>query len=106
MRAGALTLDVLSIGLKSAARRRGIATNSAFAGAYDFNTKTPFARIFPRFLAGLPEGGLVMCHPGHVDAELEALDPLTHQREREFAYFNSDEFPRVLAEHGLALGEP
>ena len=102
----ALTLDVLSLGLKSAARRRGIATNPAFAGAYDFNSKTAFAKIFPRFLAGLPEGGLVMCHPGHVDAELKALDPLTHQREREFAYFSSDEFPRMLAEHGLALASP
>lgn len=102
----ALTLDMLSLGLKSAARRRGIATNPAFAGAYDFNTKTPFAKIFPRFLQGLPQRGLVMCHPGHVDAELAALDPLTHQREREFGYFNSDEFPRVLAAHGLALAEP
>jgi predicted glycoside hydrolase/deacetylase ChbG (UPF0249 family) len=102
----ALTLDVLSVGLRAAARRRGIATNPAFAGAYDFNSKTPFAQIFPRFLAGLPEGGLVMCHPGHVDAELKALDTLTDQREREFAYFNSAEFPRVLAEHGLALAQP
>jgi hypothetical protein len=102
----ALTLDVLSVGIRNAARRRGIATNPAFAGAYDFNSKTAFAKIFPRFLAGLPEGGLVMCHPGHVDAALKALDPLTHQREREFAYFSSDEFPRVLAEHGLALASP
>ncbi|HXX25726.1 MAG TPA: ChbG/HpnK family deacetylase [Pseudolabrys sp.] len=102
----ALTLDVLSLGFKNAAGRCGVATNPAFAGAYDFNTKTPFAKIFPRFLAGLPDGGLVMCHPGHVDAELEALDPLTHQRAREFAYFNSAEFPRVLAEHGLALAQP
>jgi chitin disaccharide deacetylase len=104
--AKALTLDLLSLGFRSAAGRRGVATNPAFAGAYDFNSKTPFATIFPRFLRGLPEGGLVMCHPGHVDAELEALDSLTQQREREFAYFNSDEFPRVLAEHGLALAEP
>ena len=104
--AKALTLDVLSLGLRSAARRKGIATNPAFAGAYDFNSRTPFAKIFPQFLTGLPEGSLVMCHPGHVDAELKALDPLTHQREREFAYFNSDEFPRVLAAHGLALAEP
>jgi predicted glycoside hydrolase/deacetylase ChbG (UPF0249 family) len=102
----ALTLDVLSLGLKSAASRRGVATNPAFAGAYDFGTRTPFAKIFPGFLEGLPDGGLVMCHPGHVDAELEALDSLTHQREREFAYFNSDEFPRVLAQRGFALAAP
>jgi predicted glycoside hydrolase/deacetylase ChbG (UPF0249 family) len=102
----ALTLDVLSLGFKSAAHRLGVATNPAFAGAYDFGTKTSFAKIFPRFLEGMPDGGLVMCHPGHVDAELEALDPLTDQREREFAYFNSDEFPRVLSERRLALAAP
>ena len=33
------------------------------------------------FLDGLPEGGLVMCHPGFVDETLESLDPLTTQRE-------------------------
>ena len=104
--AKALTLDVLSLGLRSAARRKGIAANPAFAGAYDFNTRTPFAKIFPRFLEGLPEGGVVMCHPGHVDAALRALDPLTDQREREFSYFSSDEFPRALAAHGLALAQP
>ena len=65
-----------------------------------------FAALFPRFLAGLPDGGLIMCHPGFVDAELKRLDPLTRQREREFAYFNSEEFPRLLAEHGVALATP
>ncbi len=47
-----------------------------------------------------------MCHPGFVDAELRRLDPLTTLREHEFAYFNSDEFPQVLAAHGAALAEP
>jgi predicted glycoside hydrolase/deacetylase ChbG (UPF0249 family) len=102
----ALGLDILSLGFRRAARRRGIATNPAFAGAYDFNGKAPFAKIFPRFLAGLPEGGLVMVHPGHVDAALEALDPLTHQREREFAYLNSDAFAALLADQGIALAMP
>lgn len=104
--AKALTLDVLSVGIRSAADRKGIRLNPAFAGAYDFNTKTPFAKLFPRFLDGLPEGGLVMCHPGHVDKELQALDPLTQQREREWQYFNSDQFPRDLAAHNLALAQP
>ncbi len=102
----ALGLDVLSLGFRRAAARRGIATNPAFAGAYDFAGKTPFARLFPRFLAGLPDGALVMVHPGHVDAALEALDPLTHQREREFAFLNSDAFAALLADHGIALATP
>lgn len=101
-----LVLDVLSLAFRRKARRLGIATNRAFAGAYAFTPKANYAKIFPRFLSGLPDGGLVMCHPGFVDAELERLDPLTTLREHEFAYFNSDEFPRVLAEHGVALAEP
>jgi predicted glycoside hydrolase/deacetylase ChbG (UPF0249 family) len=101
-----LVLDVLSLGFRRKARRLGVAFNPAFAGAYDFHREPDFAKVFPRFLAGQPDGGLVMCHPGFVDAELKRLDDLTDQREREFAYFNSDEFPRALSEHGIALTTP
>jgi predicted glycoside hydrolase/deacetylase ChbG (UPF0249 family) len=63
-------------------RRADIATNPAFAGAYDFTAdKADFARLFPGFLRDLPPRSVVMCHPGFVDAELERLDPLTTQRE-------------------------
>jgi predicted glycoside hydrolase/deacetylase ChbG (UPF0249 family) len=101
-----LVLDVLSVGFRRKARQLGVATNPAFAGAYDFDGKRDFAALFPRFLAGLPDGGLIMCHPGFVDAELKRLDPLTHQREREFAFFNSENFPRLLARHGVAFAVP
>jgi predicted glycoside hydrolase/deacetylase ChbG (UPF0249 family) len=101
-----LVLDMLSLAFRRQAKRHGIATNPAFAGAYAFTAKAKYERIFPRFLDGLPDGGLVMCHPGFVDAELERLDPLTTLREHEFAYFNSDEFPQVLAKHGVALAAP
>ncbi len=101
-----LLLDILSTGFRRKARRLGVATNPAFAGAYDFDARPDFAALFPRFLAGLPDGGLIMCHPGFVDAALQRLDPLTRQREREFAFFNSEEFPRLLAEHGVALATP
>ncbi len=104
--AKALTLDLLSLGFRSAASRRGIATNPAFAGAYAFTPKANFAKIFPRFLTGLPNGGLIMCHPGFVDNELKRLDSLTTLREHEFAFFNSDGFPRVLAEHHAELARP
>ena len=71
-------LDVLSQGFRRKARRLGVATNPAFAGTYDFNAKADFAEMFPRFLTGLPDGGLVMCHPGLVDAELERLELAHH----------------------------
>ena len=102
----ALVLDILSMAFRRRAERLGLATNTAFAGAYAFAPKANFAKVFPRFLTGLPDGGLIMCHPGLVDAELERLDSLTTLREREFAYFNSDAFPQLLARHGVELARP
>jgi len=101
-----LVLDLLSVRFRSRAARLGIATNPAFSGAYAFTPKADFAALFPRFLTGMPDGGLVMCHPGFVDAPLKSLDPLTDLRERELAYFASDAFPRDLARHGVALAAP
>jgi hypothetical protein len=64
-----------------------------------------FAVLFPGFLDRLPAGGLIMCHPGKVDAELERLGQLTYQREREYAYFAGDAFPAALASQGVTLAE-
>jgi predicted glycoside hydrolase/deacetylase ChbG (UPF0249 family) len=100
-----LVFDVLSAGFRRKAKQLGVATNPAFAGAYDFGGKHAFASIFPLFLNGLPDGGLIMCHPGFVDAELERLDPLTYQREKEFAYFNSEDFLKLLADQNVALAK-
>lgn len=102
----ALVLDVLSVGFRGRAARRGLATNPAFAGAYAFTSDANFAGIFPGFLNGLPDGGLIMCHPGFVDDALRSLDSLTDLREREFAFFNSDAFPGLLAEYDVALTRP
>ena len=102
----ALALDILSLGFRRKAQRLGVAVNPAFAGTYAFNSKANFAKIFPRFLSGMPDRGLVMCHPGFVDAELKQLDQLTTLREHEFAFFSSDAFPKALSEHGVTLLDP
>ena len=102
----ALVLDILSLGFRRKARNLGIAVNPAFAGSYAFKSRANYARLFPRFLLGLPDGGLIMCHPGVVDAELKGLDSLTTLREQEFAFFSSDAFLQVLAEHNVALARP
>jgi len=101
----AWVLNTLSAKFRMLAAGRGIATNPAFAGAYEFNSagKNDFPRLFPEFLRELPAGSVVMCHPGFVDAELERLDPLTTQREREYAYLAGEDFPAVLQAHGLTL---
>jgi hypothetical protein len=81
----------------------GVPTNPAFAGAYMFRTDADFSRLFPEFINGMPGGGVIMCHPGLVDDELKALDPLIHLREREYAFFKDDSFPGLLAAHGVTL---
>jgi predicted glycoside hydrolase/deacetylase ChbG (UPF0249 family) len=98
-----LLIDALSRAVRRRAGKLGIATNPAFAGTYTYRPDADFARLFPGFLADLPKGGLVMCHPGHVDPELQRLDPLTTIREREYAYLSSEAFPAALETYGLTL---
>jgi predicted glycoside hydrolase/deacetylase ChbG (UPF0249 family) len=99
----ALLLDWLSRGFRRLANEYGVRTNPAFAGTYDFEPDADYAKLFPAFLDGLPEGSVVMCHPGFVDAELERLDTVTTLREREYNFLRGDSFPAVLAAHGVAL---
>jgi predicted glycoside hydrolase/deacetylase ChbG (UPF0249 family) len=100
----ALVLDVLSAQFRKRAAAAGIRFNPAFAGAYDFTTSPDFGVLMRQFLEGLPEGGLVMCHPGFVDETLEGLDPLTTQREAEHAYLAGAQFPPLLAANNVTLG--
>ena len=99
----AMLLDFLSKRFRKRAAALGIKTNSAFAGTYNFGDTAEFAALFPKFLKGLPEGGLIMCHPGIVDHALIALDKLTTLREREYDYFKSDAFPAALAANNVTL---
>lgn len=99
----ALLLDILSTTFRRRAAQAGIAFNPDFAGAYDFARPADFGDLMRGFLDGLPAGGLVMCHPGFVDPTLIALDPLTDQREREYAYLAGGEFPRLLAANNMVL---
>jgi chitin disaccharide deacetylase len=98
-----LLIDWLSREFRARAAKFGVPTNPAFAGTYTYRADADFEQIFPGFLEGLPDGGLIMCHPGTVDDELERLDPLTHLREREYAYLASDAFPAALAAARVAL---
>jgi predicted glycoside hydrolase/deacetylase ChbG (UPF0249 family) len=98
-----LLLDILSAGFRARAAALGIPVNPAFAGTYRFDDGTDFAALFPRFLDRLPDGGVIMCHPGFVDEELRQLDSLTGLREREYGYFAGDAFPRLLQSRNVTL---
>jgi hypothetical protein len=96
-------LDALSGRFRRLAQAQSLRTNPAFAGTYSFSPGADFTKLFPQFLDGLPDGGLIMCHPGKVDDELRRLDPVTTLRECEYAYLLGQDFPRLLAERGYAL---
>lgn len=99
----ALLLDALSRRFRRLAARQGVRTNPGFAGAYAFRAGSDYAKLFAKFLDHLPDGGVIMCHPGQTDADLRQLDPLTDLRDREYAFFLGEDFPRLLAERGVAL---
>lgn len=99
----ALFLDALSAQFCDRAARAGIRLNPGFAGAYDFAKEPDFGVLMRGFLDGLPEDGVVMCHPGFVDETLLSLEAFTTQREREHAFLSSAQFPAMLAEKGLTL---
>ena len=99
-----LILDALSRRFRRLAQSAGVRTNPAFAGTYSFKPGADYAKLFPHFLDALPDGAVVMCHPGKVDEELRRLDPLTDLRECEYAYFLSTDFTQLLAARGYTLG--
>ena len=101
--AKAVLLSLLGRPLAREARRRAIRSNRGFRGARSFAEPGPFRELFRRMVAGVAPGTLVMCHPGLVDAELEARDSLTRPREEEYRYFAGSDFPADLAAAELKL---
>lgn len=99
----ALVLDILSAQFRRRAARAQLIFNPAFAGAYDFSKQPEFGALMRQFLRGMPEAGVVMCHPGIVDDVLISLDPLTTQREREYEFFRGDHFLPLLGASEVTL---
>ncbi len=96
-------IGLFSAGLARDAAAAGLKANTGFAGAYSFNDANAFRAVLQRALAGLPAGGAVMVHPGHVDGVLAARDPVTDQREAEFQVLAGQEFSKLLIENGISL---
>lgn len=96
----ALLISTLGWGLHRALQREGIPANAGFSGLHDFSGRIPFGTLMQAFLAHHGPAHLVHVHPGRVDAELQACDPLTTPREAELAYLASDAFRADLAAAG------
>lgn len=101
--AKSLVIAILSMGWRRQAGEAGCATNRGFSGVSAFDPRGDFAGEFARFLRAPGPAHLVMCHPGHVDAELARLDPVVATRPLEFLFLAGTGMPAALEEAGLAL---
>ncbi|MCC7046703.1 MAG: ChbG/HpnK family deacetylase [Alphaproteobacteria bacterium] len=99
----AAVIAAMGGGLRRAADAAGIAGNRRFTGVRSFAEREPYRALFRRYIADAPPGLAIMCHPGHPDDSLRALDPVVATREDELSYFAGDEFPADLTAVGLSL---
>lgn len=99
----ALVIHALSRSFGGAVRRAGFETNEGFSGFSPFDPSLPAEQLFGGCFSRLGPHPIVMCHPGHVDAELRTLDPVVDSRAQEQAYLASDAFLDLLAEREIEL---
>ena len=83
-RGKALVVSSLAARLADQAARLGIPTNSGFSGFSAFDESTPYADELAAALINPGPRHIIMCHPGHPDAELAALDPVVQRRRMEY----------------------
>lgn len=81
----ALLIAGLSAGSSATFHATGAPVNQGFAGFSAFDRAIPFAQELAGFTTAPGPFHMVMCHPGHTDDELAALDPVFERREDEFA---------------------
>lgn len=96
----------LSISFSLMLKKHRIPHNNVFTGIYDFNKRNQlgYEVLFKRFWKEVTkEGGILMCHPGHVDEALKAQDPLTGPREAELQFFLSEGYKKLIADAGAPL---
>lgn len=100
----ALAIKTLGRGFRREATRRGFALNDGFAGFSDFDPEGDYAARFETYLRASGPRHLVMCHPGHVDEDLQSQDPVTVTREQELAFLLSPRFEEALTVGNAKLG--
>lgn len=86
----AIIISLLSRGFSQAAQARGFQTNDSFSGTSAFDPDTPYAQELASSFRAAGRHHIVMCHPGHPDDELSALDPIVGRRAQEYAALSAD----------------
>lgn len=96
-------IATLAAGFDRAMRRAGFSVMTPLSGIYDWRQPGKFASTLRAAVETLPEQGLFMCHPGHVDDTLRARDPMQAVREVEFAVLSSEDFGASLERAGVRV---
>jgi predicted glycoside hydrolase/deacetylase ChbG (UPF0249 family) len=97
----ALAVALLGKGLGPALRRAGLAANEGFSGYSAFDPRGDYGAEFAGALRSPGRAHLMMCHPGEIDDELRATDPVVETRPRELAFLSSDGFVAACAAAGV-----
>lgn len=90
-------IAAVAAGFNRSMARAGFTIFEPLAGIYDWRQPERFAPVLQAAVEALPERGLFMCHPGHVDDTLRGRDPMQRVREVEFGVLASDAFGESLA---------
>ena len=74
----------LALRFAAAARRKGLPTNEGFSGFSRFDPGVPYAQELAGAMLARGRCHIVMCHPGHPDAELAKIDAVVDRRRMEY----------------------
>jgi len=96
-------IAAVAAGFNRSMTRAGFILFAPLTGIYDWRQPERFAPVLQAAVETLPERGLFMCHPGHVDETLRARDPMQGVREVEYAVLASDAFGASLARAGVEI---
>jgi chitin disaccharide deacetylase len=89
-RTKAYLVHAASLGFVRAAHRRSLPTNDSFSGFSDFDEECSFADELERAMTLPGRRHIIMCHPGHPDAELARRDPVVARRRTEYEALLAD----------------
>ena len=97
------TIAAMARGFDRSMQAAGFSAMKPLAGIYDWRQPSDFAPAVRRAVEDLPEGGVFMCHPGHVDAILATRDPMQAVRQAEYDFLASNKFGAMLAAAGVTI---
>lgn len=84
----------------------GFDVRGPLAGFYDWQTGDDFPPTVDHAIKTMPDQGVLMVHPGHVDQTLRSRDVLTDTRSVELRYLASDAFGHMVEAAGAEIAAP